>query len=151
MGAALSLAADLIEDESAISGRAYRPAVILVSDGMPTDEWKAGLARFQADGRAQKSDRIALAIGADADEVMLAQFVSVYCPHCGASMSFTGTCPSCGAKMEPGRRPRVFRGEDAGKIKAFFRLVTMSVAARSVSVDPNRVPPMDDPFILERF
>lgn len=126
MGAALVLAADLIEDHQAIPSRAYRPAVVLVSDGMPTDDWKAGLNRFQKDGRASKADRLALAIGGDADETMLAQFL-----------------PDAGQK--------VFHAEDARQIKSFFKFVTMTVTSRSRSTDPNQVPPVGDPFALDKF
>lgn len=126
MGAALVLAADLIEDHQAIPSRAYRPAVVLVSDGMPTDDWKVGLSRFQNEGRASKADRLALAIGGDADETMLAQFL-------------------------PDAGQRVFHAEDARQIKSFFKFVTMTVTSRSRSADPNQVPPVGNPFALDKF
>ena len=40
MGAAFEMAAALIEDRDAVPSRAYRPSIILVSDGMPTDDWE---------------------------------------------------------------------------------------------------------------
>jgi uncharacterized protein YegL len=126
MGAALGLAADLIENKDAIPSRAYRPTVVLISDGLPTDDWKQGLKRFTGQGRASKAERLALAIGADADEAMLGQFVS-----------------------DP--KHRVFHAEDAAKIKQFFRFVTMSVTSRSKSADPNVVPLMDDPYSLDNL
>lgn len=126
MGAAMELAAELIEDKAQIPARAYRPTVILVSDGQPTDAWEQGLARLTQQGRAQKADRMALAIGADADESMLRRFLG-----------------------DPARR--VFRAEDARKIKDFFRMVTMSVATRSRSANPNEVPRMHNPLALDDF
>jgi len=126
MGGAMELAADVIEDREKIPTRAYRPTVVLVSDGQPTDSWEAGLARLTQQGRAQKADRMALAIGADADEVMLKRFLA-----------------------DPEKK--VFRIEDARRIKDFFRLVTMSVTARSRSANPNQVPVMQNPLDLERF
>jgi uncharacterized protein YegL len=126
MGGAMELAADLLEDRTTIPARAYRPTVVLVSDGQPTDAWEAGLARLTQQGRAQKADRLALAIGADADEAMLRRFLG-----------------------DPEKK--VFRAEDARRIQHFFRLVTMSVMARSRSINPNQVPAMQDPFDLETF
>jgi uncharacterized protein YegL len=127
MGAALGIAADLIENKDAIPSRAYRPTVVLISDGVPTDDWKRGLTRFTGEGRANKAERLALAIGADADEAMLGQFVS-----------------------DP--KHRVFHAEDAARIRQFFRFVTMSVTSRSKSADPNAVPPLgDDPYSLDNL
>lgn len=126
MGRAMELAAELIEDKDKIPARAYRPTVVLVSDGQPTDDWTQGLAQLTQQGRAQKADRMALAIGADADEAMLKRFL-------GAADK------------------RVFHAEDARKIKEFFQVVTMSVTTRSRSANPNQVPPMQNPLALEDF
>lgn len=126
MGRAMELAADLVEDRDQISARAYRPTVVLVSDGRPTDAWETGLTRLTQQGRAQKTERMALAIGGDADEAMLKRFLA-----------------------HP--EQRVFRAEDARRIRDFFRFVTMSVTARAQSVDPNRFPAMQNPFELDRF
>jgi uncharacterized protein YegL len=126
MGSAMALTADLLEDHATIPARAYRPTVVLVSDGQPTDAWEAGLARLTQQGRAQKADRMALAIGADADVTMLRRFLG-----------------------DPEKK--IFRAEDARRIKDFFRLVTMSVMARSRSASPNQVPAMQNPFDLETF
>lgn len=126
MGAAMSLAADLIEDKEAIPGRAYRPTVVLVSDGHPTDQFSTALDKIAGQGRAQKADRMALAIGSDADVDLLRRFVS-----------------------NPERT--VFLAADARRIKDFFQLVTMSVAARSRSISPNDVPKLQDPFNLDQI
>jgi uncharacterized protein YegL len=126
LGAAMVIAANLIDDEKQVPSRAYRPTVLLVSDGIPTDDWQAGLRRLTQEGRAQKADRLALAIGGDADEKMLAAFL-------------------------PDPAKRIFHAEDARKILGFFRFVTMSVTARSRSANPNVVPPIEDPAFLEQF
>lgn len=126
MGRAMELAAELLEDKEQIPARAYRPTVILVSDGQPTDSWDQGLMQLTQQGRAQKADRMALAIGADADEAMLKRFL--------------GT-----------PEKRVFRAEDTRKIKEFFQLATMSVTMRSRSINPNQVPPMQNPLSLKNF
>jgi hypothetical protein len=46
---------------------------------------------------------------------------------------------------------KVFRAEDARKIRGFFRFATMSVTSRSRSANPNVVPPIEDPFSLDQF
>ena len=38
MGSAFTIAHQLLEDREAIPSRAYRPALVLVSDGLPTDD-----------------------------------------------------------------------------------------------------------------
>lgn len=126
MGAALALAAELIDNEQQVPSRAYRPTVILVSDGLPGDNWRAGVDRLTNQGRGQKADRLALAIGGDADEKMLEVFLA-----------------------DPTKK--VFRAEDARKIRSFFRFVTMSVTARSRSANPSLVPLIGDPFSLDQF
>jgi uncharacterized protein YegL len=75
LGQALTLAAELIEDTNQIPTRSYRPAVVLLTDSHPTDDWQTGLRRLQQ-GRGSKAERFALAIGADADELMLQTFMA---------------------------------------------------------------------------
>ena len=126
MGGAMQLAADLIDDREAIPARAYRPTVVLVSDGQPNDDWRRPMERMIREGRAAKADRIALAVGGVADEGMLAEFLA-----------------------DPEKE--VHHAEDARRIKEFFRFVTMSVTARSRSANPNVLPQIDVPFGLEDF
>ena len=76
-------------------------------------------------GRAQKADRMALAIGGDADTDMLRRFLN-------------------------DEKKQVFVAADARRIKDFFQFVTMSVTARSRSANPNEVPQMQNPFDLDR-
>ena len=126
MGRAMELAAEMINDKEAIPSRAYRPTVILVSDGQPTDSWEEGLRSLCQEGRPSKADRMALAIGADADEEMLRKFL--------------------GDPEKP-----IYRADDAHRIKQFFDFVTMTVTARSRSVNPNQIPSMQNPFDLDEF
>ena len=127
LGGAIDLAARLVEDRDAIPARAYRPAIVLVSDGQPTDEWQQPLAKLFASERAAKADRFALAIGADADLGVLATFLA------------------------DASKP-VLKSTDARQVMKFFRWVTMSVTARSKSATPNAYfPPLlpdlsDDDF-----
>lgn len=125
MGEAMTLAADLIENKDLIPGRAYRPTVVLISDGQPTDTWESGLERLTKQGRAQKADRMALAIGGDADVAMLRRYLA-----------------------DPEKQ--VFVAADARRIKDFFQFVTMSVTTRSRSANPNEVPQLRSPFDLDR-
>jgi uncharacterized protein YegL len=115
LGAALKKAKDMIEDKETTPSRAYRPTVVLVSDGQPTDSWEEPLGNFIAQGRSSKCDRMAMAIGEDADEAVLKRFIAGM-PH------------------------ELFQAKDAARIPEFFRLVTMSVTTRSRSQNPNEVP-----------
>ena len=127
MGNAMTLAADLVDDKDKIPGRAYRPTIVLISDGWPTDSWETGLDRLTRQGRAQKADRMALAIGSDADTDMLRRFLNDEKKH-------------------------VFVAADSRRIKDFFQFVTMSVTQRSRSANPNdipQLPQMQDPFNLD--
>lgn len=126
MGQAMTIGADLVEDRDKIPGRAYRPTIVLISDGRPTDSWQAGLDRIAKQGRAQKADRMAMAIGGDADVEMMRSFLADEKKH-------------------------VFVAADARRIKDFFQFVTMSVTARSRSANPNDVPQMQNPFDLDRL
>jgi len=126
LGQAMDFAATLIEDKSIIPSRAYRPTVVLVSDGQPTDTWESALDKLTQQGRAQKADRIALAIGADADVGVLQRFLA-------------------------NPEKKVFRADDARRIKDFFQFVTMSVTTRTRSANPNDVPKMQNPFDLDEL
>lgn len=115
MGAAFGLAHQMIEDKNVIPGRAYRPTLVLASDGQPTDTWQPPLQALLASERGGKAFRMALAIGADADHTVLQAFLA-----------------------DP--EARVYRADEARQIRQFFRLVTMSVSARSRSANPNSTP-----------
>lgn len=112
MGAAFDKATQLLEDKELIPSRAYRPVVILISDGHPTDEIHGPLQRLMSSERASKATRMALAIGSDADEQLLNDFTN-----------------------DP--EAPLFHAHDAKDIRNFFHAVTMSVCARSSSAKPN--------------
>ncbi|MGK3982516.1 VWA domain-containing protein [Sorangium sp. So ce136] len=114
LGAALDLVREIVEDRDKLPSRAYRPTLILVSDGHPTDAWQEPLARLLASERGAKAARFAMAIGEDADTSMLGAFL---------------------AKPDA----RVFKAQEARQIKQFFRWATMTVAMRSRSVNPNEI------------
>lgn len=113
MGTALRMAKDMIEDKDIIKSRDYRPAVVLVSDGMPNDDWEEPLENFVNTGRTKKCDRLALAIGDDADKDVLNMFID-------------------------GCDNPLFFAKDAKDIVEKFKLITMSVTTRSKSSNPNQ-------------
>lgn len=112
MGAAFDLVTSLLADREQVPSKALRPALILVSDGQPTDAWEEPLSRLLAHDRARKATRFAMAIGPDADRTMLQRFLD-------------------------GTGQRVFGAEDAHGILRFFEWVTMSVTLRSRAADPD--------------
>ena len=130
MGAAFSLALELLEDKDRIPSRAFRPVLVLLSDGQPNDDWEGPFQALCASERAQKATRLAMAIGADADEDMLRDFPN----HIEAPL---------------------FKGHNARDIYRFLKAVTMTVTKRSTDTDPNQedvfvvLPPDDDDKILD--
>ena len=116
MGAALTKAKEMIEDKEITPSRAYRPTIVLVSDGQPNDTgWEQAMYDFINNGRSQKCDRMAMAIGKDADENVLKRFIE-------------------------GTEHELFYASNAVDLHEFFRYVTMSVTHRSRSQNPNEVP-----------
>jgi uncharacterized protein YegL len=93
---------------------------VLVSDGQPTDDWERALESLLSSPRCSKAFRIALAIGADADEQMMKKFLA-------------------------NANAKVFRADEARQIRQFFRFVTMSVTSRRSSANPNGSPQYQTP------
>jgi len=56
--------------------RALPPVLVLLSDGAPTDDYRAALDRLLRMPWGKKAVRIAISIGSDADDSMLAEFTS---------------------------------------------------------------------------
>lgn len=127
LGSALSLATNWLEDRSIIPSRAYMPTLVLVSDGQPDkgDAWQEELQKLLGAQRGAKAQRLALAIGADADENVLKAFIA-------------------------NPEVPVLHAQDASQISRFFRFVTMSVFSRLASVNPN-IPATTGGFDLENF
>lgn len=113
LGGALDIAKEIIEDRKKISPRSYKPTIIVVSDGMPNDNWRQSLENF-TQGRSGKCDRWAMSIGNDANKEILKEFVNNDDQY-------------------------VFEASDASQVKKFFRIVTMSTLQRSKSINPNIV------------
>ncbi len=121
MGAVFRSLHSLLDDRAIIPSRSYRPTLILVSDGQPTDEWDTPLRELLASPRASKAVRLAMGIGSDADVAMLARFID-------------------------NAETPVFSAAHARDITKFFRWATMSVVARTRSTTPDQVVavPIDD-------
>lgn len=52
----------------------YAPAIILLSDGGPTDDYKSGLAKLKSNNWFKSAIKVAIAIGDDADMDVLKEF-----------------------------------------------------------------------------
>lgn len=74
LGAALDLLASEMTPAT-VEQRSLTPAVLLVSDGMPTDDYKPALGRFLDEPLGQRAARMAVGIGRDADLEVLERFV----------------------------------------------------------------------------
>lgn len=120
MGTALRMAKDMIEDKEVTPSRAYRPLVILCSDGEPNDNWEEPMNAFIKEGRSAKCDRMAMAIGKEANQEVLKRFIE-------------------------GTENPLFFAKDASSLHKFFKFVTMSVTSRSRSANPNVVMALEAP------
>ena len=74
MGEALELVGAALQSPP-MEERALPPVLVLISDGQPTDDFDAGLARLMRQPWAQKAVRLAIAMGHDADLEVLQQFI----------------------------------------------------------------------------
>lgn len=109
---ALKLAKSIIEDREQVPSRAYRPAVILVSDGMPFNGWQKPMKDFIENGRSSKCDRMSMLIGDIAAKSVMEEFLK-------------------------GSGNQLFFATDASQIGKFFKFVTMTTKARTLSKTPN--------------
>jgi uncharacterized protein YegL len=74
MGAALNLLAPQL-GPPAMEERALVPAILLISDGMPTDDYRPALGRFLDEPMGRRAVRMAVGIGRDADLEVLERFI----------------------------------------------------------------------------
>lgn len=114
MGQSFDAVKSLLEDKNLIPSRSYAPTLVLLSDGIPTDNWQEPLKNLLSSQRASKAFRIAMSIGAgEKGKDILNQFLN--------DSEF-----------------RVFEANEVREIKKFFRFVTMSVSQRVKSVNPDQ-------------
>jgi uncharacterized protein YegL len=74
MGAAMNLVAAQLRIPP-MDERALPPVLVLISDGLPTDDLDAGLGTLMALPWGKKAVRVAIAIGRDADLAVLKRFI----------------------------------------------------------------------------
>ncbi len=74
MGQAFELARSLLDDRSVVPHRSYRPNLVLVSDGIPTDAWEVPLAQLDEAEQAKRALRFAVGIGPDMKTDVLRAF-----------------------------------------------------------------------------
>lgn len=125
MGMAFNDIKSLLESRDKIPSRAYKPTIVLITDGIPTDNYVGPMESLIKEGRSAKAFRMAMAIGEDADRDMLAEFVS-----------------------DP---EYLISGDKARDIVKFFKYVTMSVTSRTKSQSPDNpvIPPYPADDIIE--
>lgn len=120
LGKALKEVKDYIEDRETFPRNAYRPVVILLSDGAPYE--KSGYSfdkecpRFIGNDRTAKCARYAMAIGEGAHEDLLRGFAS---------------------KSRRGGH-YFFHSSDAADIVHFLEMVSTVISQVSASSDPNK-------------
>jgi uncharacterized protein YegL len=106
MGQAFELARTLLDHEETVPRESYQPVLVLVSDGMPNDEWETPLEALCESQRGAKALRLAVAVGADVGSKahrVLEKFVT------------------------PGYR--VYPADEAEGLRHFLQWVTFSVTA----------------------
>ncbi|MBS7526128.1 VWA domain-containing protein [Fusibacter paucivorans] len=74
MGRSFELLADQLTTEFE-NIRGYQPVMILLSDGLPTDDYEKGLEKLMDTTWGKKAIRIAIAIGQEADMDVLQAFI----------------------------------------------------------------------------
>ncbi|MEI0799156.1 VWA domain-containing protein [Brachyspira intermedia] len=128
MGAALTMAKTLIENKDKISSNSYRPVAILVSDGMPNDNWVDPMNDFINNGRTSKVQRMSMGIGNEGNSMK------------EPLVKFSG-------------ESHYYCASDAKNIIEFFNYVTMSVIKSASSTNPNSVisPTIDINKEIENF
>lgn len=111
LGMALKMAKDLIEDKDYTPGKWYAPAVVLVSDGNPNDEWHQPFDEFLSIGRSSKCQRLAISVDYKDNIEMLKEFV--------------------------GDEKMLFVAETANDIVDAFKKVTLSITQRASQSNPD--------------
>jgi uncharacterized protein YegL len=74
MGKALQMVAEQLKIPP-MTDRALPPVLVLISDGQPTDDFQSGLKALLDQPWGKKAVRIAISIGADADQDVLQKFI----------------------------------------------------------------------------
>jgi uncharacterized protein YegL len=98
------------------------PVIMLLSDGMPTDDWKGGLAALKNNNWFKSAVKAAIAIGSDADTEVLEEFtgdpnavLTVYTPEVLKAMikKVSITSSQIGSKSQPLQDGEVVTNQEA--------------------------------------
>jgi uncharacterized protein YegL len=76
MGKALEMVASVLTPDE-VGRRALPPVLLLVSDGFPTDDFAKGMRAVMSQPWGKQAVRLGVAIGQDANEEVLRQFIGV--------------------------------------------------------------------------
>jgi uncharacterized protein YegL len=129
MGEAFKVVHRMVKDTAIVPTNSFAPTIALLTDGQPTDDYKPALRDFLTDDRTRKATRFAMAIGDDADEAMLREFLA-------------------------NPEATVFRSHEPEKIRSFLRQVSFYSIQKAKS-NPNTPPPppsfdaADDGFVFD--
>jgi uncharacterized protein YegL len=107
MGNAFDVARSLLDDPTVVPERAFPPALIMVSDGVPTDAWEKPLDALLASRWGAKALRVAIGVGVDRTPDSEAVLTSFSTPGVG-----------------------VLRTNQVHEIPGLFRWVTATVTGR---------------------
>jgi uncharacterized protein YegL len=65
MGAAFQLVGKILQDPTVVPERSFRTNLVLVSDGIPTDDWEKHLSDLDESSHGKQAMRFAVGVGAD--------------------------------------------------------------------------------------
>lgn len=118
MGRGFELLAEKLSTEFA-GERGYQPVMILLSDGLPTDDYEKGLNQLKNTQWGSKAIRIAIAIGSETDMDVLQEFIGD---------SFRG-------ELKP------LQAKNAFELKNYIRWASTTVSHASIQPMKNTLPP----------
>lgn len=140
MGAAIQLAKEIIEDRDKTPSNIYRPAVVLLSDGEPTDKTTQPMHDFLHEGRSAKCQCFAVAIGSTADTTLLKSFCSadenmLYADNASDIVDAFKTISMSVSKRASSKNPNAFASKAAAEVTASEKAPKTSTNLNSSSSD----------------
>lgn len=126
LGAAIDLLAPNLAPPN-IEQRSLPSAVLLISDGMPTDDYRPALGRFVDEPWSRSAVRMAVGIGRDADMEVLDRFVG-------------SDGPGAVTANNPEQLMKMIRWASTHASRAASNLVAPTLTAGVVSVDDTSSP-----------
>ncbi len=117
MGRGFEILAEKLETEFQ-GARGYQPVMILLSDGLPTDDYESGLKKLKETKWGSKAIRISIAIGSETDMDVLQDFIGD---------SFRG-------ELKP------LLAKNASDLKNYIRWASTTVSTASINPVKNTIP-----------